>query len=76
MVGLDVEPHKWSRQRIMQILNTKFHIPAPDQGTLVQRKALIKFMSDAHGKGLVRIQAPAGFGQDKNGPIDNLIDSF
>jgi LuxR family maltose regulon positive regulatory protein len=47
----------------MQILNTKFHIPAPDQGTLVQREALLKFMSDADGKGLVLIQAPAGFGK-------------
>lgn len=47
----------------MQILNTKFHIPAPDQGTLVQREALVKFMSDADGKGLVLIQAPAGFGK-------------
>ncbi len=25
----------------MQILNTKFHIPAPDQDTMVQRKALL-----------------------------------
>ncbi len=47
----------------MQILNTKFHLPAPDQGTLIQRVALLEFMSDADAKGLVVIQAPAGFGK-------------
>ncbi len=47
----------------MQILNTKFHIPTPDQDTMVQRKELLAIMSDADTKGLVLIQAPAGFGK-------------
>jgi len=47
----------------MQILNTKFHIPAPDRDTMVQRKGLLAAMPDAETKGLMLIQAPAGFGK-------------
>lgn len=47
----------------MQLLNTKFHIPKINKGTIVPRKNLLKKLENAINSRLVLIQAPAGFGK-------------